>query len=43
MNDDNLPDDLPDDDPEVVAGMKRLAELREMEGHIPELPVRDRT
>jgi len=27
--------DLPDDDPEVVAGMERLAELRKLEADMP--------
>ncbi len=30
-------DDLPDDDPDVVAGMQRLAELRALEQEIPEI------
>ena len=29
--------DLPDDDPNVVAGMKRLAELREVEHEVIDL------
>lgn len=29
--------DLRDDDPDVVAGMKRLAELRELEDDVPEV------
>jgi len=43
--DDDLPDPdatllgemvLVDDDPEVLAGMRRLAELRKLEGGLPE-------
>ena len=33
----NPDSDLPDDDPDVVAGMKRLAELRQLEGEVPEV------
>lgn len=34
------PDDLPDDDPDVVAGMARLAELRALESTVPDLTSR---
>lgn len=33
------PDDLSDDDPDVIAGMERLRALREWEGEIPTLTV----
>jgi hypothetical protein len=29
--------DLPNDDPEVVAGMERLRQLRDLESAIPEI------
>lgn len=29
--------DLSDDDPDIVAGMKRLEELRKLEGGVPEV------
>jgi hypothetical protein len=38
------PDDLPDEDPDVVAGMARLAELRVLEHQVIDFPtVRDPT
>lgn len=30
-------DNLPDDDPDVVAGMQRLADLRALEHEVPDL------
>lgn len=39
MNGFDTPEDLPDDDPEVLAGMKRLAELRATEKTIPDVGV----
>ena len=33
------PDDLSDDDPDVIAGMERLRQLRELEDNIPILTV----
>jgi hypothetical protein len=33
----DFPDDLPDDDPAVVAGMERLRRLRDLEIGIPEM------
>ena len=33
-------DDLPDDDPDVVAGMERLKILREQESSIAEIPTK---
>ena len=37
----DFPDgDLHDDDPDVIAGMARLAVLRAAEGDVPELPRR---
>ena len=37
----DFPDgDLPDDDPDVIAGMARLAVLRAAEGEVPEVPLR---
>ena len=36
-------DDLPDDDPDVVAGMERLRILREQESAIDDLPVGEQT
>ncbi len=32
-------DDLPDDDPDIVAGMQHLAELREAEHDVVELRI----
>jgi hypothetical protein len=37
MLDQPTDDDLPDDDPDVVAGMKRLAELRRGEAAVVDL------
>jgi hypothetical protein len=35
------PHDLSDDDPDVIAGMDRLRQLRELEKEIPTLTVSD--
>jgi len=32
------PEDIADDDPEIVAGMERLAELRALDEDLPEVP-----
>ena len=37
------PDDLSDDDPDVIAGMDRLRQLRELEKEIPTMTVSDHT
>jgi len=33
--------EIPDDDPDVVAGMDRLAELRKLEGDVVDLTPRE--
>lgn len=38
MDPNDLQYELPDDDPDVIAGMKRLAELREVEHQAIEFP-----
>jgi len=37
-----LPELLPDDDPDVIAGMARLAELRRLEDAVIEFPPENR-
>jgi len=32
------PEDIADDDPEIVAGMERLAEIRALDNQVPEVP-----
>ena len=40
---DELDDEIPDDDPDVVAGMERLRILREQESTIDDVPVGEQT